>query len=65
MNNLKRQPNPLQLRILMLQAGVKTSILQKVFGVKKAAISMAISGQRPSLHFKILEYVKVKSKEAA
>jgi hypothetical protein len=65
MKKLKRKTNPLQLRILMLKKGVRSSDLQKIFKIKRAAVSMAVSGRRPSLHFKILEYVRSKSARRA
>ena len=61
----KRKPDAVRLKILMLQSGLRSTDLQKKFKVGHAAISLAISGYRPSLHFKILKYVKSKSRKAA
>jgi len=56
--SVKRKPNAVQIKILMLKRGIRSSDLQKKFKVGHAAISLAISGSRPSLHFKILDYLK-------
>lgn len=50
--------NPLHVRITMIRKGIKPSRLQKRFKVSRAAISMALSGQRISLLEKISRYVK-------
>ena len=61
-----RKPNPTRLKILMLQKSIDRDHLMNRFGVKKAGLSMAISGARPQLHFRILEYLKsCKSRKAA
>jgi hypothetical protein len=54
----KPKPNPIRLKILMLKKGIDRPHLMQRFQVKEAGLSMAISGQRIDLHFKLLEYLK-------
>ncbi len=50
--------DPVRVKILMLKKGIKPKKLGRRFGVTRAAISMALSGQRKELLGRIFEYVK-------
>jgi len=58
MKKPKRKLNTKAILILMLQRDTDRIALMNHFRVKRNAINMAISGQRPNLHFKILDYLR-------
>jgi hypothetical protein len=53
-----RQIDPVKVKIEMLRKGIKRAKLKKRFRVKDPAISLALSGARPTLLKKIADYVK-------
>lgn len=50
--------DPTSVKMKMLARGIKAVDLKKEFGVKDAAISMALSGKRPGLLGKIAKFVR-------
>lgn len=58
-------PKPLNVKILLLRKGIKPLDLMREFGVGKAAISMALSGQRLSLLRRIHDFAKSSDRKAA
>lgn len=50
--------NPIETQIILLRKGITRRHLKRRFRVKDAAISMALTGRRPTLLAKIYRYAK-------